>query len=84
MRVDISDGKREPRLVLVVPDSGRTWCVRYDEIRKIPQDTLQVGDVMIVRHPTEKGVMFMQITEPQPGVLEFEALELSSGKEESK
>jgi len=78
MKVEISKGKREPRLALVAPDSGRTWCVRYDEIPKIPQDSLQAGDVMIARHPTKEGVMFMQITEPQPGVLEFEALKLST------
>lgn len=82
MKIEIGDGRREPKLQLVAPDSGRTWCVQYDEIRKIPQDALQSGDVLIVRHPTKEGVMFMQIIEPRPGVLEFEAIKLSVDKVE--
>lgn len=77
MKVEISDGKRTPRLALVVPDSGRTWCVMYDQIRKIPARSFMKGDVMIVRHPKKEGVMFMQVTEPSPDVLEFEPVQLA-------
>lgn len=83
MRIEVSKGTRKPKLELVAPDSGRTWCVQYDEIRRIPQDSLQSGDVLIVRHPTKEGMMFMQIIEPRPGVLEFEALKLSVDKGKS-
>jgi len=48
------------RLYLRVPDSGRTWSVLYHNIKRIPADALQHGDVLIVRHATEPGVMLMQ------------------------
>ena len=54
-------------LSLAVKDSGRTWFVMYDEIDRIPGGEIEKGDVFIVRHPTNPGVMFMQATSPRPG-----------------
>ena len=56
--------KREGDLDLLVPDSGRTWSIIYQEIRSIPPGTIERGDVFIVRNATEPGVMFMQAIRP--------------------
>jgi len=57
-------GSERPRqLRMLVPDSGRTWAVMYHEINLIPPNELEIGDVLIVSHRTEPGVMAMQATE---------------------
>lgn len=58
---------RSSLLDLAVPDSGRTWSVLHHEIQRIPPDKLELGDVLIVRHATEPGVMFMQAISRRPG-----------------
>jgi hypothetical protein len=73
------DGERPPesRLLLLVEDSGRTWSVLHHEINRIPPEAIQKGDVFIVRHATEPGVMFMQATRPHRTAWRLEALELA-------
>jgi hypothetical protein len=59
--------ERSSLLDLAVPDSGRTWSVLHHEIQRIPPDKLEAGDVLIVRHATEPGVMIMQVVSRRPG-----------------
>lgn len=67
-----------PPLKLLVRDSGRTWLISYDKIKRIPPDTIELGDVLIVRHPTETGVMAMQVTRTHKNAWHFDALEFAS------
>lgn len=68
-----------PALALLVADSGRTWLVMYDEIGRIPPSELELGDVLIVRHPTELGVMAMQaVRRNAAGAWDLEALQLEA------
>lgn len=61
-----SDKPAPSNLRLIVPDSGRTWIgVMYDEINRIPPETVETGDVFIVHHPVHEGVMFMQAVRPK-------------------
>ena len=73
----------DSNLELLVPDSGRTWSILVHQIRDIPSDEIQRGDVFIVRHATKDGVMFMQATGPtnngHNGWM-FEALKLRGTK----
>jgi hypothetical protein len=70
-------GARDSRLALLVPDSGRTWSVLYHEIRLIPPSAILLGDVFIVRHSDNPGVMIMQATAPHENAWHLEALEFS-------
>ena len=74
-----STAERGATLQFLVPDSGRTWSVLHDEIRQIPADAIEVGDVFIVRHATEPGVMFMQATAPFGTGWRLKTLELATG-----
>ena len=65
-----------PTLKLIVEDSGRTWLVEYDGIRRIPPETLQLGDVLIVSNPPDPGVMFMQATRRNGTAWKIEAVTL--------
>ena len=65
---------RNRKLKLLVTDSGRTWSVLYQAINSIPPDTVQLGDVFIVHHSTEPGVMFLQATSPKTNGWVLEAL----------
>jgi hypothetical protein len=56
----VADAKRPTGLQLLVADSGRTWVVTYGQLRKLPHDALELGDVLVVRHETESGVMVLQ------------------------
>lgn len=64
------------RLRLLVPDSGRTWSVLYNEITQIPPKKILLGDVFIVRNPPHEGVMFLQATRPNGSAWKLDALEL--------
>ena len=61
-------------LDLKVPDSGRTLLVMYGDIQKIPLGTLRLGDVLIVHHETQPGVMFMQAVAPFRAGWKFESI----------
>ena len=71
-----STEKRKQTLDLHVPDSGTTWSVFYDQIPLIPPDQMSLGDVLIVRHKSNDGVMFMQATAPHNNAWRLEAVEL--------
>ena len=78
MSIEFDEGPRVVgSLVLLVPDSGRTWSIRYDQINLIPPDQVQRGDVFIVRHPTEPGVMLMQAVAPHDNAWRLEAVQLA-------
>lgn len=63
----------ESGLYLRVPDSGRTWCVQYDDIRRIPRKSIKHGDVLIVRNgEDDNGVMFMQAVVNKSGKVAME------------
>ena len=70
---------RKYGLRMIVPDSGRTWCVNYEEIQKIPPDSMQLGDVLIVRNPPGTGVMFMQVVAPHGDAWELKSLDMEAG-----
>ena len=70
-------GKRPRELALLVEDSGRTWCVLYDEINLIPPATVERGDVFIVRNRTESGVMFLQAIKPKINGWVLEAVQFA-------
>ena len=57
---------RTRELELLVEDSGRTWAVMYDEINRIRPSAVERGDVFIVHHRTEPGVMIMQALRSKP------------------
>jgi len=76
-----STGKRSRGLALLVPDSGRTWSVNYDQIRFIEPERIELGDVFIVRNPPKKGVTFMQVTAPHRSAWKFEILHLQDASD---
>ena len=80
MTIKPSAEKRESNLDLHVPDSGTTWSVFYDEIPLIPPEAMSLGDVLIVRHQTNPGFMFMQATAPHGNAWKLEAVELKKSE----
>ncbi len=44
----------------VIPESGRVWAISYQDIRRIPSDALEKGDILIVSNDDAPGRMIMQ------------------------
>ena len=70
-----SDDRPTSALRLLVPDSGRTWAITYQQIPRIPPSSIQRGDVFIVRNEEQDGVMFMQATRRNKTAWKLETVE---------